>query len=68
MISQQDWVDSNKMATFILTLGIIAIAFIALSLGVIVGRTPIKGSCGGLACVPGADCAACPNKNKRDTA
>jgi len=67
MISQQDWMDSNKMATFILTLGIIAVAFSALSLGVILGRAPIKGSCGGLACVPGADCAACPNKNKRDT-
>ena len=55
------------MATFILTLGIIAVAFIALSLGVILGCAPIKGSCGGLACVPGADCVACPNKNKRDT-
>jgi len=53
------------MATFILTFGLIAAAFIALSVGVIVGRAPIKGSCGGLACVPNADCAACPNNHKQ---
>lgn len=54
------------MTTFILTLGIITVSFAALSLGVLVGRAPIKGSCDGLACVPGADCAACPNKNMHD--
>lgn len=54
------------MATFILSLGIIATAFVALSLGVIFGRAPIKGSCGGLACVPGADCAACPRKAEQE--
>ena len=53
------------MAIFIFTFAIIGIAFVALSVGVIFGRAPIKGSCGGLACVPGADCAACPNKHKQ---
>lgn len=50
------------MATFILAFGIICTAFVALCLGVIFGRAPIKGSCGGIACIPGADCAACPHK------
>lgn len=49
------------MAAFFLTLGLVLLAFIGLSIGVLFGRAPIKGSCGGLSCVPGADCAACPN-------
>ena len=52
------------MTTFLLTLGLILLAFAGLSLGVIFGRAPIKGSCGGLACIPGTDCAACPNRAK----
>jgi hypothetical protein len=52
------------MTTFLLTLGLILLAFAGLSLGVMFGRAPIKGSCGGLACIPGADCAACPNRSK----
>jgi len=50
------------MATFLLAFGVVVLACVGLSLGVILGRGPIKGSCGGFACVPGADCAACPNR------
>lgn len=52
------------MTTFLITLGLVLLAFAGLSLGVIFGHAPIKGSCGGLACIPGADCAACPNPSK----
>jgi hypothetical protein len=52
------------MTTFLITLGLVLLAFAGLSLGVIFGRAPIKGSCGGLACIPGADCTACPNPSK----
>ncbi len=54
------------MTTFLLTFAIILLAFAGLALGVILGRAPIKGSCGGLACIPGADCAACPNHSEKD--
>ncbi|MFZ1481473.1 MAG: (Na+)-NQR maturation NqrM [Paracoccaceae bacterium] len=53
------------MTTFLLALCIVLLAFAGLSLGVFFGRAPIKGSCGGLACIPGADCAACPNHSER---
>lgn len=50
------------MATFLIALGIIGLAIAGLSLGVILGRSPIKGSCGGLDCLPGATCSACPKQ------
>jgi len=52
------------MPIFLLSLGLVLLAFAGLSLGVILGRAPIKGSCGGLSCIAGADCAACPNNSK----
>lgn len=51
------------MQIFLMTLAAILLAFVGLSLGVIFGRAPIKGSCGGLACISGADCAGCPTRN-----
>jgi hypothetical protein len=53
------------MTTFVLTLCIVLLAIVGLSLGVILGGAPIKGSCGGVACIPGADCAACPNHSEQ---
>jgi hypothetical protein len=38
------------MATFLLSFALIALAIGGLALGVIFGRAPIRGSCGGLAC------------------
>jgi hypothetical protein len=54
------------MMTFLLAFCLVLLAFAGLSLAVIFGRAPIKGSCGGLACIPGTDCAACPNHSSAD--
>ncbi len=48
------------MSTFILAFTIILLAIGGLAVGVIFGRPPIKGSCGGVSCIKGADCGACP--------
>jgi hypothetical protein len=48
------------MATLILGFLIIGLAVCGLAVGVIAGRAPLKGSCGGLAC--GGACAACPRR------
>ncbi len=56
------------MALFLITLVLVLLAFAGLSLGAMFGRPPIKGSCGGLSCISGADCAACPrHADKGDT-
>ncbi|WP_347311962.1 hypothetical protein [Defluviimonas sp. SAOS-178_SWC] len=47
------------MATFILTFLILALALAGLGLGLFFGRKAPAGSCGGLACVPGAACFGC---------
>lgn len=52
------------MGTFILSLAIVLLAISGLSIGILFGRPPIKGSCGGLSCIKNADCSACPNRNK----
>lgn len=38
------------MATLVLSFVIIALSLVGLAVGVLVGRTPLAGSCGGLAC------------------
>lgn len=53
------------MGTLILTLVLILLAVAGLAVGTFFGRAPIKGSCGGLACVEGADCAACAKERTR---
>jgi hypothetical protein len=53
------------MMTFVLTALISALAVLGLAIGVLAGRTPIKGSCGGLSCV-GLDCATCPNRREEE--
>ncbi len=50
------------MQTFILTFAILLVAIAGLAVGVLAGRAPIKGSCGGLACVKGIDCGVCKAK------
>lgn len=47
------------MTTFLLALALVAVSLAGLAVGVIGGRRPISGSCGGLACVPGSECSAC---------
>ncbi|HQZ01652.1 MAG TPA: (Na+)-NQR maturation NqrM [Thauera sp.] len=43
------------MNTFLITLGVIGLVIGAMAIGVLFGRKPIAGSCGGLAAV-GGDC------------
>ncbi|MEX0957179.1 MAG: hypothetical protein WDZ83_18445 [Rhizobiaceae bacterium] len=47
------------METILLSLAVLALSILGLSLGVIMGREPIRGSCGGVACIKGAQCASC---------
>lgn len=51
------------METFLLAFVMILLALGGLAIGVVFGRPPIKGSCGGLNCVKGADCGACKAKD-----
>lgn len=37
-----------------------------LGLGLALGRGPARGSCGGVSCVAGDACAACPRKRASD--
>lgn len=52
------------MSTFLLAFAIILLAICGLAVGVLFGRPPLKGSCGGLNCIKGADCGAC-SANRR---
>ncbi len=50
------------MATLALVFGVILLAMAGLALGVLAGRAPPRGSCGGLGC---ASCAACPRRRNQ---
>ncbi len=52
------------MLTFILAVIFSVVAVLGLALGVLAGRPPIKGSCGGLSCL-GLDCSSCPSRRQR---
>lgn len=52
------------MQTLILAFIISILAVLGLAIGVLAGRQPLKGSCGGLSCV-GLDCATCPSRRRR---
>lgn len=54
------------MATIILTFVISLLAIAGLAIGVIAGRSPIKGSCGGMACHKGISCGVCKARRGRD--
>lgn len=43
-------------------IGIFGLAALGLGLGLAFGRGPVKGSCGGVSCMAGEGCAACPRK------
>ena len=49
------------MMTIVLAVGITLLAVLGLAAGVLMGRAPLKGSCGGLACT-GLACDTCPNR------
>ncbi|WP_196258050.1 (Na+)-NQR maturation NqrM [Pelagibacterium limicola] len=50
------------METIVLSLLIVGLAVLGLATGVVFGRQPIKGSCGGLACIKKLDCEDCPHR------
>jgi hypothetical protein len=54
------------MATLLLSFAILLLAIAGLALGVMLGRRPLQGSCGGLACA-GLSCDTCPNRKTEDT-
>ena len=57
------------METLLLTLGIVLLSVAGLAAGLFFGRPPIKGSCGGLACLEdGAGCAACAHRRQEEQA
>lgn len=48
------------MQVFLLTLGLILLSAGGLAIGLLFGRPPVKGSCGGLAALEGGgSCAVC---------
>lgn len=47
------------METFFLTLGLMLLSIGGLAVGMLSGRSAIRGSCGSLSCIEGMDCGAC---------
>lgn len=52
------------MIAFLASLAITLLALAGLGIGLIFGRRPPAGSCGGLSCIPHARCAACPRHRR----
>jgi hypothetical protein len=53
-----------SLVTFLLTFAVVLIAIAAMAIGVIRGRSPIRGSCGGL---NGGPCALCGGNCDEET-
>lgn len=49
---------------FFITLGVLALFLVFMAAGVLMGRAPLKGSCGGVGKLMGKDCDFCKNKDK----
>lgn len=47
------------MATFAIVMSLVLLAMAGLAFGALVGRGPIKGSCGGISCNA---CTTCPRR------
>lgn len=54
------------MEVFALSFVVVLVSIAGLGLGVIFGRRPLRGSCGGLACIKGIDCGACKRRSVAD--
>lgn len=51
------------MITVLLGILIVLLSVAGLATGILFGRAPLKGSCGGLACPSGIDCATCTHSD-----
>jgi hypothetical protein len=49
-----------------LVLIIVLLAVLGLGLGSVFGRGPVKGSCGGMACIKDIACEGCPHRKSED--
>lgn len=47
------------MITLLFTFAVLCLVMLALAIGVLAGRKPIQGSCGGLSAATRADCPVC---------
>lgn len=47
------------MSTILFTAAFFLLMALAMAIGVIAGRKPIKGSCGGMSAMTGTDCPVC---------
>ncbi len=47
------------MSTILFSVGFFLLMALAMAIGVMAGRKPIKGSCGGMSAMSGADCPVC---------
>ena len=52
------------MDMFFITLGIMVLFTCAMAVGVLAGRKPLQGSCGGLGALMGEDCEFCDKKER----
>ncbi|GAB5509403.1 MAG: hypothetical protein Rhims3KO_08040 [Hyphomicrobiales bacterium] len=55
------------MAVFILTFCIMGLGVLGLGLGSLMGRGPVRGSCGGLSCGKRLACEGCSHRTDRET-
>jgi hypothetical protein len=53
------------MSLFLVTFVVMGLAVFGMAVGVLAGRSPIKGSCGGLNTIPGIECACSEPCEKR---
>ena len=49
---------------FIITAAVLGLFILVMSLGVLMGKDPLKGSCGGLGKVMGSECEICGKKDE----
>lgn len=50
----------------LLVFAIVLLAVLGLGLGSLFGRGPVKGSCGGMACIKDIACEGCPYRTTED--
>ncbi|PRX08390.1 UNVERIFIED_ORG: hypothetical protein BCL66_111150 [Martelella mediterranea] len=48
----------------LMAIAIVLLGMGGLAVGLLVGRGPLKGSCGGMACMKEAACEGCPNRGQ----